>query len=344
MVKRGWRFSRMVVCGAGVGLLAACGGDDVDAVVAAQPTETTPSVVVSSATASRLGTEALQAIAANLSSVVATQTAGGVVKAIGLSSAKPAVAQAFEVARAAAQVGTLATSQQRVTCANGGSATTTLTTAGASLAVGDKVSFTFAACKSGDVTTTGQLDLVLKSADVAAFGGEFAELDAVATDLQQTVRQATEKMNGSFTVSFDTRLILPREAGQTDAIANGAALTLERRVNGVVRSTRTIQNLKITRSDVTETLRSVAFASFTADGSFVGLNNAAFKVSTITAIVTPTGQSYPTSGEVQVTGANGTNVIIRIGADTVSLEVDTNGDQVKDQTIDRTWQSVLNDL
>lgn len=339
MALRGLRPWRAVLCSAGVLGLGACGGVDTADAPAAQVAE--PTVVVSQANAARVATEALQAVATSLASVRATE-GSGTAAAAGIASRKALVAQALAKA---GSVTAQATQQQSFNCSGGGSVTVTLTAAAlAVLQAGDTLDFAFSFCKEGAVTTNGALKLTLVSIDTAAAGGTKEVYDTVATNLDQTAGGVLERQNGAVRVTFNDELIEPRIPGEVETVATSTSSTVERRINGVSKTTRTVQNLDLLRKDVQDTKTSTSFVSFTATGTFPTLGDATFKVSTITAIIIPAGTFQPTSGEIQITGANGTNIIIRIGADTVLLEIDTDGNGTADATVQRTWAQVFSDL
>jgi hypothetical protein len=339
MAVRGLRPWRAVLCSAGVLGLGACGGIDTAEPPAAQVAA--PAVVVSQANAARVAAEALQAVATSLASVRASEGTGSAAAA-GIASRKALVA------RALAQAGGVtaqASRQDSFNCPGGGSATVTLTAAAlAVLQAGDTLDFVFSFCKEGAVTTNGALKLKLVSIDTAATGGTKEVYDTVATNLDQTAGGVLERLNGAVRVTFDNELIDTRIPGQVDTLATSTSSTMERRINGASKTTRTLQDLNLLRQDVDGTKTSASFVSFTATGTFPGLGEASFKVSTITAIIIPAGTFQPTSGEIQVVGANGTNLIIRIGADTVLLEIDTDGNGKADATVQRTWAQVFTDL
>ena len=343
MAERGWAPWGAMLCGAGALGLAACGG--VDTAVDAPPAQVaSPAVVISQANASRVATEALQAVAVNLASVRASEGSGAASAAAsagGLSSRQAVVAMAL---RKAGGITAQASSQQAFNCSGGGSVVVTLTAAAAAvLTPGDTLDFAFSFCKEGDVTTNGALKLTLVSTDTAAAGGTLEVYDTVATNLDQTAGGVLERQNGTARLSLDDRLIGERIAGQLDIAATSTTSSIERRINGVSKTTRSIQNLTLSRIDVQKTQRSVSFVSFTATGPFPALDDVSFKVDTITAIVIPAGTFQPTSGEIKITGANNGNIIIRIGADSVALEIDADGNGTAEATVQRTWAQVFAD-
>lgn len=340
MAVRGLSPWRAVLCSAGVLGLGACGGE-VDTAGAAEPPVAAPAVVVSQANAARVATEALQAVASSLASVRATEGSEAAA-APGISSRKALVAKALATA---AGVTAQANLQQTFNCSGGGSVAVKLTAAAlGALQAGDTMDFVFSLCKEGAVTTNGALNLKLVSIDIAGAGGTLEVYDSVATNLDQTVGGVLERQNGAVRVSFNDELIEPRIAGELEIKATSLGATTERRINGVSKTTRTLQNLDVFRKDVLTTRTSTSFVSFTATGTFPTLGETSFEVSTITAIIIPAGTFQPTSGEIQVKGANGTSVIIRVGADTVLLEIDTNGDTQADAQVLRTWAQVFADL
>ena len=343
MAERGWRPWRAMLCGAGVLGLAACGGVD-PAGDASAGLVTSPAVVISQANASRVATEALQAVAVNLASVRASEGSSASPAAAGaraLSSRQALVAMAL---RKAGGITAQATTQQSFNCTGGGSVVVTLTAAVvAVLTPGDTLDFAFSFCKEGDIITNGALKLKLVASDSAGTGGTLEVYDTVATNLDQTAGGVLERQNGTGRLSLDDRLIDERLVGQLDIAATSTTSSIERRINGASKTTRSIQNLSLSRIDVQETQRSVSFVSFTASGPFPALDDVSFKVETITAIVIPAGAFQPTSGEIKITGANSSNIIIRIGADSVALEIDADGNGVAEATVQRTWAQVFAD-
>lgn len=343
MAERGWGPWQAVLCGVGVLGLVACGGVDTGGDASAGQV-TSPAVVISQTNAARVATEALQAVAVNLASVRASEgssAASAAGSAGALSSRQAVVAMAL---RKAGGITAQATAQKQFNCSGGGSVVVTLTAAAvAVLTPGDTLDFAFSFCKEGDVITNGALKLRLVSFDSAGTGGTLEVYDTVATNLDQTAGGVLERQNGSVRLSLDDRLIGERLAGQLDIAATSATSSIERRIGGSSRTTRSIQDLSLSRIDVQTTQRSVSFVSFTASGPFPALDDVSFKVDTITAIVIPAGTFQPTSGELKITGANNSNIIIRIGADTVALEIDVDGNGVAEATVQRTWAQVFAD-
>lgn len=343
MAERGWAPWRAMLCGAGVLGLAACGGVE-PAGDAPADLVASPAVVISQANATRVATEALQAVAVNLASVRASEGSSASPAAAGaraLSSRQALVAMAL---RKAGGITAQATTQQQFNCTGGGSVVVTLNAAAEGvLTPGDTLDFAFSFCKEGDVINNGALRLTLVSFDSAGTGGTLEVYDTVATNLDQTAGGVLERQNGTVRLSLDDRLIGTRVAGQLDIAASSATSSIERRINGVSKTTRSIQNLTLSRIDVQSTQRSVSFVSFIATGPFPTLDDVSFKVDTVTAIVIPAGGFQPTSGEIKITGANGSNIIIRIGADTVALEIDADGNGAAEATVQRTWAQVFAD-
>jgi len=341
MAERGWGPWRAMLCGAGVLGLTACGGVE-PAGDAPPDLVTAPAVVISQANAARVATEALQAVAVNLAGVRASEGNGTTSAGAGALSSRQAL-----VALALSKSGSItaqAATQNQFNCTGGGSVVVTLTAAAPGvLTPGDTLDFAFSFCKEGEVITNGALKLTLVSFDAAGTGGTLEVYDTVATNLDQTVGGVLERHNGSVRLSLDDRLIGTRIAGQLDITAAGTTSSIERRINGISRTTRSIQNLTLSRIDVQTTQRSTSFVSFTATGPFPTLNDVSFKVDTITAIIIPAGKFQPTSGEIKITGANGGNIIIRIGADTVALEIDADGNGQAEANVQRTWAQVFAD-
>jgi len=151
-----------------------------------------------------------------------------------------------------------------------------------------------------------------------------------ATNLQSTTPADTVTINGSATVTLNTEqspLISTAISGQsmtTDSNAGSATLTNFQTTQTFDGS---LQTLPYTLAS-SGTLDSTEFAdviSYSTPVTFMGENF-----------------GFPDSGELLITGDNSSARLITIDNVNVRIEIDDNGDNVVDETIDTTWVELTN--
>jgi hypothetical protein len=332
MFHRPFSTAPAALCAAGLLLLSACGGGG-DANDGQAPPVEAARVSISAANAPRVTAEALQA--AQASGFASGSLEGGGSADIEANQVLGStLARVLKPARTAGRVAPLATKVTTELCSGGGNVTTTITTNGAEQQPGDSIGVTFDDCTERGIVFDGSLQMV-----VSALNETTISFTATTTDLQATVGNVAERSSGSLTLSLNFG-----DLDQVSFSATSDLFTVERSVGGVLRSSRSLRGLDLQQGiSLVDGTVSIS-ADFTASGLFPDLGEASFQVVTVAPLVIPPDEVHPTSGQVKVTGGNGSSITIIVGADSVQLQVDANGDGTVDQEIVRSWDQVLADL
>lgn len=275
--------------------------------------------------AARITLSADNAARVSLEAVQAAQTSGDNADAAngGTSSSAARVNRAVRGALArssSSPVGPLETEA----CTDGGS----LTFTGFLLAIGDSTTVTFNDCNEDGIVANGTMRLTLVATTQTS-----GTLDVTLTNYQEAEGDLVERGNGAMRVTFTD------EPQQSTISTSSDFFTIERLVAGEPRASRNVRDLE--SQDVETATGLTSTTSFVASGTFPELGEASFRVDTVTPLVTPIGQDHPTSGQLRISGAGGSNALLTVGADSVEIAIDTDGNGTVDQTIESTWDELL---
>lgn len=207
-------------------------------------------------------------------------------------------------------------------------------TGGTTLGPGDTVSVTFNNCSltTGGYTINGQLQFAVStlSGTLTSGGNWNVGGTFTFTSLSLTTGGATQTVNGGFSFNATSA------SGTTDATLSGTSLTLKQ-ASG---TSLTLSGFNLTAKDDTGTGATSFYGSGQVQDS--ALNGyVKFNIPSSTPLVQDSGQSYPSSGTMTITGANNTSVVLTvIDATSVQLQEDTTGNGTYDNTVTEPWTSL----
>lgn len=198
------------------------------------------------------------------------------------------------------------------------------------LTAGDTFTVESAMCDDG----TGEVVDGLIDFTVGDFTGDLLagtyllSMDAVVTDLQVMTAADTIMSNGDATVSLDTST-----PGFVDAGTSGTSMTTDSNASSETitnfQSSQTLdgnqQNLPFTlsASGTLDTTQLDGIVSYSTPIEFSG-----------------EGIAFPSAGQLLVEGVNSSARLIAVDAVNVTIEIDSNGDGVTDETINTTWAAL----
>lgn len=200
------------------------------------------------------------------------------------------------------------------------------------LTAGDSFSFDYANCDDGSgAIVNGGLTITVSTFTGDVLSGQFRlGMSIELNSFQITFGAESSSASGSMAFEIDTTM-----PPVTVITLSSSSLTTT--VNGVS-ETVTDLNITTTQSD------GVSPPSVTVETGF-RLSRPSLGGDVIVSTPVPLqslGSEYPTSGEIEIRGANNATVrIIALGANLVRLEIDTNGDGSADEVTDMTWDELL---
>jgi hypothetical protein len=308
-------------------LVAACGSSGGSFNDAGEPANTFEITSANATIATRASWDAL----------VASSDFGDLGGSLGLSAAVPGgAAKATQVFKAAGQSsGTgqaVPVGPNVLPCLDGGAVTVTGNVADLlTLTAGDTFNVLYELCDDGvGEVIDGEIDLTVGdfSGDLL-LGTYLLSMDAILTNLQVVTSTDTITNNGDATVTLDTE-----QAPFVATSVSGTSMTVDAN----------------TRS---QTLSDYASSS-TLDG---GLQNLPFTMAANGTLDTTElggtvqystpvefageGINYPASGSLLVEGANSSALLTAVDDVNVTIEIDSNGDGVTDDTINTTWAALV---
>jgi hypothetical protein len=317
---------------AGVLALAGCGGgggsDSPAPNLAAITSSNAPAIAGAVMSASVEGSDlgAFAAFGPSGSPAIAAKTS--------LAQTKAAeIQQAHVVAvlkQSAAGVAQAPVGPETTQCTGGGSVTTSADLANlATLTPNDTIQFVFDACVEDGATVSGRFAMRVTSFSGDLLSGAFTF--GVTTDLTSfavTANGETATANGRIAVSVTSNF-----AGTVSTTVTSSSFSI-----GDGTTTLTLSDYSVTR-----TLDTVA-GTFTLDAGGT-LTSTAFSgpvTFDTTVLLRGTGDSFASSGEVVITGANRATIKVSVlDATFVRIAVDANGDGTVDTTVDKTWDELL---
>ncbi len=198
------------------------------------------------------------------------------------------------------------------------------------MAAGDTFKVESTMCDDGlGEVVDGVIDFTVRdiSGDLAA-GAYLLSMDAVVTNLQIMTASDTITSNGDATVSLDTST-----PGFVDAGTSGTSMTTDSNASSeTITNYQSNQTLDANQQNLPFTLS----ASGTLDTT---------RLDGIVSYSTPTefsgeGIAFPSAGELLVEGTNSSARLIAVDDVNVTIEIDSNGDGVTDETINTTWAAL----
>lgn len=312
-------------------LLPACGGgggDDSDAVVEQ------PRVSLSATSEPRVTAVALDSVLQSQTNAaldaLSTGSSGSTQLKLAALTGRQVAKRALQSAKSIVQV----SGSQTSNCTVSGSFTASANVANPSAflgTAGDSATLTFSACvETPGLVLDGSLGISVVSSTAT-----LQVWDIQATNLSITLGDIVWRESGSTRVTIDDRT-----AGVSMVTSTSARSSYFRSVGGQQRASYTLLNSTLTSAQDTTTGMVTATASFVATGTFNGLGDVSYKVETPAALQGPADATHPTSGTVKITGAANASLLLVLGATSVRVLADYNGDGVADSDTTRTWEEI----
>jgi hypothetical protein len=316
------KFSRLgVLCASFT--IAACGSGG-DSFGGTEPSTTTFAITSANATtAARISWEA----------VGASGNFGNLGGALGLTAAAPGGFTKTSVASKAS--GALVTVIQLdpfgpvvEPCLSDGIVTTTGDVAVPGLlTVGDTFRVVYELCDDGvGEVIDGTVDFTVREFTVDLTTGLYmVSMDSVLTNLQVLTGTDTITSNGDVTITLDTTQAPFIEAG-----SSGTSMTVDSNA-----SSETLSNYT-SRQTVDGSVQELPF-TLSASGTLDSTQLAGVVRYSTPVTFAGQGAEYPSSGALLVEGENSSARLTAVDNVNVTIEIDSNGDGVIDDTINTTW-------
>jgi hypothetical protein len=233
-----------------------------------------------------------------------------------------------------------ATQSEVVNCAKGG----TLTIAGSIANIntgasgGDTVQLTANACKEGNYTLSGGLNMRINSV-TGSFGGASysAGLTITFVSFGVSAPQFSSSMNGDLTMA-----ITASSLRSSTATLSSSALAINANYAGVA-SSRSLTNYSATSvKSPSGLLLTDSTNTISGTLSSTALQSQSITFSTPTPMVTRGLDDYPSSGVIVLTGGNNTRIrITAIDKTQYRQELDANGDGVYEGSATNPWSTLF---
>jgi hypothetical protein len=159
--------------------------------------------------------------------------------------------------------------------------------------------------------------------------------DVQATNLSITIGNSVWRESGTTRLTTDDST-----AGVTRMTTTSARTTYFLSVDGQQRAAYSMLDSTLTSEQNNTSGMVSATANFTATGTFSGLGDVSYKVETLASLQGPADAAHPTSGTLKITGANNASLLLVLGAATVRILADYNGDSNTDSETTRTWEDL----
>ncbi len=225
-------------------------------------------------------------------------------------------------------------------CSGGGHISATLNDGNGNddIDTGDSATLQFASCVESGVTINGGLQL-----NATAVNGSFGSSSFSAT----------------VGVTYDNLIVA---VGSTASVTGSGQMTI-----GIAATSANISSVTIDASSFSETgtiggtsvsmslsgyhlsvltqpsLGGGSAVATTVNGTFVSstLSNQQIQITTRSPLTTPVGQAYPSSGEILVKGAQGSQVLVTVqSGGMVQIQLDADGDGTFEASTTQSWASL----
>lgn len=311
-------------------LLAACGGGGGGSDAPAEQ----PRVALSAANEPRVSAVALDAVLQSQTNAaldaLSTGSSGSAPLNLATLAGQQAAKQALLSAKSTVQV----SGSQTVNCTVSGTASVSVNVANISAVLataGDSAAVTFSSC----VEAVGVLLGGSLSINVVSATSTVQVWDIQATDLSVTVGNQVWRESGSTRVTMDSAT-----AGVSKVSSTSARSSYSHSVSGQQRASFAMLDATRSSEENSNTGIVISSAGFVATGTFNGLGDVSFKLETLVTMQGPATAAHPTSGTLRITGASNATVLLVLGATSVQVKADYNGDGVTDSDTTRTWEEI----
>ena len=197
---------------------------------------------------------------------------------------------------------------------------------------GDTFNIAYEMCDQG----TGEVVDGLIELTVGDFTGDLLTglymiaMDAVITDLQVTTAADTVTGNGDSTVTLDTT-----QSPFVTAGVSGTSLTMDSNANS-----ETLSNYS--SSQTFDGNQFPPEYTLGASGTLDSTQLTGVVVYATSPDFTGSGENYPHAGVLTVEGNASMARLVAVDSTDVRIEIDTNGDGTVDETINTTWDALVN--
>ncbi|MBC7919363.1 MAG: hypothetical protein H7Y28_16290 [Rhodoferax sp.] len=232
-----------------------------------------------------------------------------------------------------------AVTEQTVNCPNGGTMTVKVQDANNNNKAdsGDSITIIANQCKDGASTIGGSLDLKIKTL-TGAFNTppSKAEMSMTLTNLVSTTASGTTSGNGTINMTLD----LP-DNQHINSTLQVPSLSMTSTISGTT-YTRSLENFSVSESVTSGLGGTSSSTSINGTITSTALGQKTITVSTLTPFKRTLPAAYPSSGQLVVSGANGSKArITAINATQALLELDANGDGTYEVTTTKSWSQLL---
>lgn len=229
-----------------------------------------------------------------------------------------------------AQTATLTVTSDTVECALSGSVTVTVDIAdGSTLSEGDSITADYAACiEQEGIVINGSFSMTIDQM-LGDLLGDLLLLDITVQAVNFSVTEGgeTATVNGTLSMAIDTR-----NAPVTTVTVSTPSLSVS---NGA--TSQTLVNFSSMQTiDPSSTTYEIDLSGSLRSSAFEGQVN--FES---TAALESFGDGFVLAGEILITGAQEATIRIIINADIIVLEVDSDGVDGVDETIEMSWEELL---
>jgi len=317
--------------GGGGGTTAGAGGSTT-APQAVSITETNAKPVAADALNTVQGTSATQST--NLLTGVEVQTQAGTAPAGVRAMAEMArLASTSRVGRATLATGVAIS--ESLACESGGSlAITGNVSGGEGLVAGDSITITANNCKMGIdgflTTMNGSMSMTIVSGNMNTIPFNVV-VSFVATDLSVEADGTTVVMSGEVRLDWTSSSV-----SSETMVASGSSMTV-RETTGGTTHTSTMKNYSQSVSVNGFITTSSLSATIETSSTRLGASGGSYTISTPTPVVWNSSTNVVTAGVVKVVGANNSQLVMTVtGNNTVSIQIDANGDGTFESTVSST--------
>jgi len=240
--------------------------------------------------------------------------------------------------KVAPQSVTGATTTASESCSGGGTVNLSINDANGNgtVDVGDSIRLVALNCVEQAETMNGAMSVVVSSASGSPSSGGNYSMGMSITLESFTARSATGVSTGNGRMDFTEAQV----GSVLTTTVQARSLSVVNNV-GNVSSTRSLTDYTV--QSVTTTTAGVASVSLSVNGTFssTALDGKSLTVATLKPFVSTASSLYPASGQLQVTGASGSNLRVTAQAANVLIELDADGNGSFETSITKPWSQLL---
>jgi hypothetical protein len=323
-------------------LLAGCGGGGGGGSAGGSTAAAPQAVVITEANAKPVAADALEAVQ-GASATQGTSLITGVEVQADAAGKPTSIRAAAEVARLAA--GSLTGRTDLVTgvsisdsanCPSGGAISLSGSVAGgSSLVPGDTITIAANNCTmsiDGVMTTmNGSLSMTIVSGSMPASGPFHVVVQFAFTNLSVQAEGTTVVVSGEARMDWTSS-----SATSETMVMSGASMTV-RETTGTTTFTSAMKNFSQSVATNGSTVTSSLSATIETSSTRLGASGGSYTITTPTPVVWNSSTNVLSAGVVKVVGANNSQLVMTVtGNNTLSIQIDANGDGTFETTVSST--------